>query len=175
MAGGSATYVDCRSFLYKGGSDSNGALPLWLELRRGASRKDLRFAQIPHNAPIRVAMRPGWMRTLSRPWPQNRSLYRSRQQRQTRRRQPGCTPQPVCRNPAEKPRNKYQQDAPGYKTCKFTAEAIVADGTEKGELRKLWIDLHNFRYAQFPIMCSAAMIWPLGPAFMDVGDIGHCA
>lgn len=37
----------------------------------------------------------------------------------------------------EKPKNKYQENAPEYKTCKFVAEAIVADGTEKGELRKV--------------------------------------
>ena len=37
----------------------------------------------------------------------------------------------------EKPKNKYQQDAPEYKTCKFTTEAIVADGTDKGEIRKV--------------------------------------
>jgi ParB family chromosome partitioning protein len=37
----------------------------------------------------------------------------------------------------EKPKNKYQQDAPEYKTCKYVTEAIVADGTEKGELRKV--------------------------------------
>jgi ParB family chromosome partitioning protein len=37
----------------------------------------------------------------------------------------------------EKPKNKYQQDAPEYKTCKYTTEAIVADGSEKGELRKV--------------------------------------
>jgi ParB family transcriptional regulator, chromosome partitioning protein len=29
----------------------------------------------------------------------------------------------------EKPKNKYQQAAPEYKTCKYTTEAIVADGT----------------------------------------------
>jgi ParB family chromosome partitioning protein len=37
----------------------------------------------------------------------------------------------------EKPKNKYQQEAPEYKTCKFVTEAIVADGSEKGELRKV--------------------------------------
>lgn len=37
----------------------------------------------------------------------------------------------------EKPKNKYQQDAPEYKTCKYTTEAIVADGSEKGEIRKV--------------------------------------
>jgi ParB family chromosome partitioning protein len=37
----------------------------------------------------------------------------------------------------EKPKNKYQQDAPEFKTCKYTTEAIVADGTEKGEIRKV--------------------------------------
>ncbi|MGH9606953.1 MAG: hypothetical protein ACRD3N_14785 [Terracidiphilus sp.] len=37
----------------------------------------------------------------------------------------------------EKPRNKYQQDAPEYKTCKRTTEAIVAEGSQKGEIRKV--------------------------------------
>ena len=37
----------------------------------------------------------------------------------------------------EKPKNKYQQDAPEFKTCKHTTEAIVADGTDKGEIRKV--------------------------------------
>jgi ParB family chromosome partitioning protein len=37
----------------------------------------------------------------------------------------------------ERPKNKYQQEAPEYKTCKYTTEAIVADGSEKGELRKV--------------------------------------
>jgi ParB family chromosome partitioning protein len=37
----------------------------------------------------------------------------------------------------EKPKNKYQQEAPEYKTCKFATQAIVADGTDKGELRKV--------------------------------------
>jgi ParB family chromosome partitioning protein len=40
----------------------------------------------------------------------------------------------------EKPKNKFQKDAPEYKTCKFVAEAIVADGTEKGELRKVCVN-----------------------------------
>jgi len=37
----------------------------------------------------------------------------------------------------EKPKNKYQQDAPEYTTCKYTTEAIVAEGTDKGEFRKV--------------------------------------
>ena len=37
----------------------------------------------------------------------------------------------------EKPKNKYQQDAPEYKVCRFAAEAIVADGTDKGAVRKV--------------------------------------
>jgi ParB family chromosome partitioning protein len=37
----------------------------------------------------------------------------------------------------EKPKNKFQQDAPEYKTCKYVTEAIVADGSEKGTLRKI--------------------------------------
>jgi ParB family chromosome partitioning protein len=37
----------------------------------------------------------------------------------------------------EKPKNKYQQDAPEFKTCKYTTEAIVADGLDKGEFRKV--------------------------------------
>ena len=37
----------------------------------------------------------------------------------------------------EKPKNKYQQDAPEFKMCKYATEAIVADGAEKGEIRKV--------------------------------------
>lgn len=37
----------------------------------------------------------------------------------------------------EKPKNKYQQDAPEYKTCRYITEAIISEGTEKGEFRKV--------------------------------------
>jgi len=40
----------------------------------------------------------------------------------------------------EKPKNKYQQDAPEYKTCKFAAEAIVTDGSEKGAVRTVCVN-----------------------------------
>jgi hypothetical protein len=31
----------------------------------------------------------------------------------------------------EKPKNKYQQDAPKYRTCRHLTEAIITDGTAK--------------------------------------------
>ncbi len=37
----------------------------------------------------------------------------------------------------DKPQKKEQRDWPEYKTCKYTAEAIVAEGSEKGEMRKV--------------------------------------
>jgi ParB family chromosome partitioning protein len=37
----------------------------------------------------------------------------------------------------EKPTNPKQRDWPEYKTCKFTTEAIVTEGSEKGELRRV--------------------------------------
>jgi ParB family chromosome partitioning protein len=37
----------------------------------------------------------------------------------------------------DKPQKKEQRDWPEYRTCKFTAEAIVTDGSEKGELRRV--------------------------------------
>jgi ParB family chromosome partitioning protein len=37
----------------------------------------------------------------------------------------------------EKPTNEKQRDWPEYKTCKYTTEAIVTEGTEKGELRTI--------------------------------------
>ena len=40
----------------------------------------------------------------------------------------------------EKPTGKHQQDWPEYKTCKSTTEAIITEGTEKGELRKICAD-----------------------------------
>jgi hypothetical protein len=40
----------------------------------------------------------------------------------------------------EKPEKKEQRDWPEYKTCKSTTEAIITEGTEKGELRKICAD-----------------------------------
>jgi ParB family chromosome partitioning protein len=36
-----------------------------------------------------------------------------------------------------KPTNPKQRDWPEYKTCKFTTEAIVTEGSEKGEIRRV--------------------------------------
>lgn len=38
---------------------------------------------------------------------------------------------------SDKPTNPKQRDWPEYKTCKFTTEAIVTEGSEKGELRRV--------------------------------------
>jgi len=38
---------------------------------------------------------------------------------------------------SEKPTNPKQRDWPEYKTCKFTTEAIVTEGTEKGETKRV--------------------------------------
>lgn len=40
----------------------------------------------------------------------------------------------------EKPQNNKQRDWLEYKTCKSTTEAIITEGTEKGELRKICAD-----------------------------------
>jgi ParB family chromosome partitioning protein len=40
----------------------------------------------------------------------------------------------------EQPADKAHRDWPEYKTCKFVTEAIIADGTDKGELRKVCAD-----------------------------------
>jgi ParB family chromosome partitioning protein len=40
----------------------------------------------------------------------------------------------------EKPQNNKQRDWPEYKTCKSTTEAIITEGTETGELRKICAD-----------------------------------
>ncbi len=37
----------------------------------------------------------------------------------------------------DKPQKKEQRDWPEYKTCKYTAEAIVTEGSEKGEVKKV--------------------------------------
>ena len=37
----------------------------------------------------------------------------------------------------DKPQRKEQRDWPEYKTCKYTAEAIVTEGSEKGELKRI--------------------------------------
>jgi ParB family transcriptional regulator, chromosome partitioning protein len=60
----------------------------------------------------------------------------------------------------EKPKNKYQQEAPEYKTCKYVTEAIVADGTEKGELRKVCANpdcpVHHPKKQQRRVQADAA-------------------
>jgi len=38
------------------------------------------------------------------------------------------------------PKRKEQANAPEYKTCKYTAEAIVTDGSEKGAVRKVCVN-----------------------------------
>jgi len=38
---------------------------------------------------------------------------------------------------ADKPSSKDEAKRPEFKTCKFTSEAIIAEGNEKGELRKV--------------------------------------
>jgi ParB family chromosome partitioning protein len=38
---------------------------------------------------------------------------------------------------SDKPTNKNQRDWPEYKTCKFMTEAIVTEGTEKGEIKRV--------------------------------------
>ena len=42
---------------------------------------------------------------------------------------------------AEKPSSKEEAKRPEFKTCKFTSEAIVTEGNEKGELRKVCSNL----------------------------------
>lgn len=37
----------------------------------------------------------------------------------------------------DKPKSKNERDWPEYKTCKFTTEAIVTEGTEKGETKRV--------------------------------------
>jgi hypothetical protein len=44
--------VNCASFPYKGGLDPNRALSTLAVRQRGANRKDLRFAQNPHNGAL---------------------------------------------------------------------------------------------------------------------------
>ena len=38
---------------------------------------------------------------------------------------------------SEKPTNQKQAEWPEYKTCKFTTEAIVTEGSDKGEIRRI--------------------------------------
>ena len=38
---------------------------------------------------------------------------------------------------AEKPTNQKQAEWPEYKTCKYTTEAIVTEGSDKGEIRRI--------------------------------------
>jgi ParB family chromosome partitioning protein len=61
----------------------------------------------------------------------------------------------------DKPQNKYQRDAPEYKTCKYITEAIVSEGTDKGELRRVCANpdcaVHHPRKQQHGTRADAAM------------------
>lgn len=54
----------------------------------------------------------------------------------------------------EKPTGKQQRDWPEYKTCRFTTEAIVTDGSDKGEIRKVCANpdcpIHHAKKAKQP-------------------------
>ena len=41
---------------------------------------------------------------------------------------------------ADKPVSKEEATRPEFKTCKFTTEAIVSEGIDKGELRKVYTE-----------------------------------
>jgi ParB family transcriptional regulator, chromosome partitioning protein len=60
----------------------------------------------------------------------------------------------------EKPKNKFQQDAPEFKTCKYMTEAIVADGVDKGEIRKVCANpdcpVHHPKKQQRRVQSNAA-------------------
>lgn len=60
----------------------------------------------------------------------------------------------------EKPSNKYQREAPEYKTCKFVTEAIVSDGSEKGEMRRVCVNpdcsIHHPKKQQGQMKADAA-------------------
>jgi ParB family chromosome partitioning protein len=60
----------------------------------------------------------------------------------------------------EKPKNKHQEQSPEYKTCKFVTEAIVSDGSEKGELRKVCANpecpVHRPKKQRHPVRADAA-------------------
>jgi ParB family chromosome partitioning protein len=53
---------------------------------------------------------------------------------------------------SEKPTNPKQRDWPEYKTCKFTTEAIVTEGNEKGKIRRVCANpdcpIHHIRKAR---------------------------
>lgn len=54
----------------------------------------------------------------------------------------------------EKPTNQKQAEWPEYKTCKYTTEAIVTEGSDKGELRRICSNadcsIHHPRKAKAP-------------------------
>ncbi|HUN82723.1 MAG TPA: ParB/RepB/Spo0J family partition protein [Terracidiphilus sp.] len=60
----------------------------------------------------------------------------------------------------DKPKGKSERDWPEYKTCKYAAEAIVTEGTEKGETRKICANpeclVHHPKRRQQPKHADAA-------------------
>jgi ParB family chromosome partitioning protein len=58
----------------------------------------------------------------------------------------------------DKPKGKNQRDWPEYKTCKYATEAIVTEGTEKGETKRVCAnpDCPVHQLLQF---MSTSVIW----------------
>ena len=102
----------------------------------------LLFAEIgadqPDRAPIQNATPRRSTRTSSRPSPQSRSWFRSAPLTASRRkaaRHSRATS--MSKSGRTSRQRKKQRDWPEYKTCKFTTEAIVTEGTEKGETKRV--------------------------------------
>jgi ParB family chromosome partitioning protein len=57
---------------------------------------------------------------------------------------------------AEKPTNPKQAEWPEYKTCKFATEAIVTEGSDKGEIRRICSNadcpIHHPKKAKAPTL-----------------------
>ncbi len=89
-------------------------------------------------APTRIATRPRWTRTLKKTVAAKPKLVQiTTAYGQASRRQRRLPRNKYIEIEQEKPQNNKQRDWPEYKTCKYTTEAIVTEGREKGELRKI--------------------------------------
>jgi hypothetical protein len=69
--------------------------------------------------------------------PPNLSLSRSARPTSSSRKAKRYSAQQVRRNQGRKTRHPRKAKWPEFKTCKYTTEAIVADGIDKGEMRQV--------------------------------------
>jgi ParB family chromosome partitioning protein len=94
--------------------------------RQGGSRKDLQFAQIPHNAPIPPAIQAKVQAHVAQTYHRQAGTGADQHRLwRTEGRQPRTPGNKYTAIRDDKPKSKDDAKRPEFKVCKFTTEVII--------------------------------------------------